>query len=105
MLSLVKAMSPPAMNTSKPSRTIGGRVSPNVSGPFNTDDLSIRSETSRRRPIENSSACGRGQRVAQEQRAFGGDQLAHLHALDDLPVALARQRDPDRAPGEAAAVG
>ena len=45
------------------------------------------------------------QRIAQEHRAFGGDQFADLHALENLPVAVVLLADLDRPPGEAAAVG
>src|SRR5216684_8260101 len=97
MLSFVKAMSPPPMNTSRPSTMIGRRVSPNASRPFSTGYTSIR-------PGDLSARC-RGKRIAQEQRSLGGGQLTRLHALEDLPVAFALQSDRDRPPGEAAAVG
>src|SRR5258707_10685013 len=43
--------------------------------------------------------------VAQENGAFGGDQVSGLDAFEDLVVAVARQADLDGALGEAAAVG
>src|ERR1039458_10499439 len=95
-------MSPPPMKTSKNKRMIGRRVSPNCSTPLSTDCLSIRFHVLRRRSV---SVRRRGQRIAQEQRAFGGDHFADLHAFENLPVAVARLADLDRALGEPAAVG
>src|SRR5262249_60788512 len=51
-----------------------------------------------------SARCG-GQSIAQEQCAFGGDQLTRLDALEDLPVAVLLQADFDCAFGETAPVG
>ena len=40
----------------------------------------------------SSVRASRGECIAQEQRAFGGDQFADLHAFENLPVAVALLR-------------
>src|SRR5271156_2428474 len=92
MFSLVKAISPPPTKTKRHNRMIGRRVSPNCSTPLSTGYLSIRCRR-------------RGERIAEEQRAFGSDQFADLQAFDDLPIAVMYPADLDRPPVEAAAIG
>src|SRR5258708_9102936 len=81
-------MSPPAMKTSRHNRMIGRRVSPNDSRPFNTA-ISLSDPNALRRRLAAISARGCRQGIAEEQRPFGGDQLAHLQAFEVLPVAVA----------------
>ena len=89
MLSLVKANRPAPRNTSRPSRTIGRRVSPNVSKPFEHGWYLTPTSASSRHPRPASRAhCDRGERIAQEQRALGGDEFAGLHAFEDLAIAV-----------------
>ena len=75
MLSLLNANNPAPTKTSKDNRMIGRRVSPNCSTPLSTAYLSIRGGR-------------RGERIAEEQRTFGGDKLADLRAFKNLTVAL-----------------
>src|SRR5262249_16270865 len=93
MLRRVKATSPPTMNTSKPSSMIARRVKPNAPMPFSKAHLATSSRTRGR------------QHVAEKDRAVGGDEFARLHALKDLPVAVALLPDLDGSFGEAPAVG
>src|SRR5215510_11286484 len=99
MFSRAKATIPPPMKTKRQSKMIGRRVNPNASRPFSTVGLSKLHERAAWRLL----GCHR-QRVAQEQRPFGSDQLADLQPLEDLPIALELQAGPDLASGEAATV-
>src|SRR5580704_1029894 len=104
MFSLLKAKRPAPRNTSRPSKTSGRRVSPNVSSPFSTVGALRRFHARLRGEIEKSSLRD-NELIAQEYRAFGGDQFAHLHAVKNLPVAVALFADLDRPLGEMTAVG
>src|SRR4029077_3874531 len=101
MLSREKANMPATTNTSRPSSTSGRRVRTNCSTPrsklrpFQCDVMAAGRVSTRRR----------GKRIAQEQRAFAGDQFADLHATENLPVAVTLLADRHRAPGKMAAVG
>src|SRR3989442_11595342 len=101
MLSLEKAKRPTPTNTSRPSRIIGRRVSPKVSRPLITGYLA----NLLRRSVVETSAPSRVEGIAEEQRALGGNELADLQAVGDLPVAVALQADLHRPLGEPTAVG
>src|ERR1700744_3907777 len=91
MLSLVKASTPAPVNTRRPSRMIGRRVSANVISPLSTArSLSLRRD---------------GERVAQEERAVRRDKLTGPEPGDDLHVAVVLQAGLDGALDEMAAVG
>ncbi len=66
--------------------------------------LSTRVVSFGRQTVHRSAGC-RDQGIAQEQRSFGGHQLARLHPFENLPVSVALHADLDGAPGKAAAVG
>src|SRR5271170_682964 len=100
MFSLVKAINPPTTKTSRHIMTIGRRVSPNCSRPFNTTRLSIRYKAPARPSLRR-----RGERVAQKQRAFGGDQFADSHAFENLTIAAEDPADLDSPLAEPPAVG
>src|ERR1700683_1478604 len=104
MFSLLKAKRPAPMNTSRPSKTSGRRVSPNVSSPFSTCCALRRFHARLRGEIEKSSLRD-NELIAQKYRAFGGDQFAHLHAVKNLSVAIALFADLDRPLCEMTAVG
>src|SRR5215472_11852995 len=111
MLSLVKATMPVAMNTTRHSSTIGRRVRPNATMPLSTAMTSkLEHDPVPKTGIHFSGSCSRsarrgGERVAQEQRALGRDQLAGLQACENLVIAVALHADLHGALGEAAAVG
>src|SRR5262249_46131791 len=100
MLSLVNAISPPPMKTSKHKRMIGRRLNPNARRPLSIGYVSIPHEIGLQMPTRRG-----GQSVAEEQRPLRGDQLAGLHALEDLPIALLLKPDLDQAAAKAPAVG
>src|SRR6266581_3681377 len=102
MLSLKNAMMPPPANIIRISSTIGRRVSPKVSRPLITGlCLHVREVARRDADLQSVSARRHRDGIAQEQGAFGGDEVAGLHAFEDLVVAVTRQADLDRAPGKA----
>src|SRR5580658_2498797 len=95
MLSLEKANMPAITNVNRPSRMSGRRVSPNCS--------TLRSTLMSQ--LDGMLSAGhRGKRVAEKQRAFGGDQLAGRYAVENLPKTVALRPDLDRAPDELAAI-
>src|SRR3974377_1192723 len=96
MLSRVNAMIPAPKNKSSPSSTIGRRVSPNVISALSTGGSLC---------VAASSAVRRRERVAQEQRAFRGDELARPQAVEDLNVAGMPQPHRDGPLDETLAVG
>ena len=53
---------------------------------------------------ERSLRCS-GQSVGHEERAVGGDPLAGLEAVENLPKSVLQQADLNRAAGEAVAIG
>src|ERR1700730_2518245 len=96
MFSRKNAIRPPPTNIVRMRITIGRRVSPNVSRPFSTGDLVPQTRRFARdlrdpgaKPsAEPGSACRDRQGVAQEQGAFGGDQLSGLQTIENLVVAV-----------------
>src|SRR5262249_4103184 len=60
---------------------------------------------SRASPTDRMRLVGDGERIAQEYRALGRDQLADLRAFKDLSIAAILLPHLDRPPGEAASVG
>src|SRR5437660_1751285 len=108
MLSLVKATSPPPTNTSRHSRTIGRRVNPNARMDLIKTNLHpTRPDVSRATAFLPAafSARGRGERVAEKNRAVRGNEFARLHPFEDLVISVALHADLDRAPYEVAAIG
>src|SRR5579862_9115182 len=102
MFSRLKATSPAATKTSSPSKMIGRRVSPNATRPLSTACLYPRSC---RQPQLSLVPGGDGHHVVEENGAVCGHQFANLHAVENLPVAIAHVTDRHRASGEMAAVG
>src|SRR3974390_3509612 len=96
MLSRENAMIPAPKNSSSPSRTIGRRVSPNVISALSTGGSLCGGA---------SSAVRGRERVAQKQRAFGGDELAGPQAIEDLNVAVMPEPHLDGPIDEPPAVG
>ena len=86
---------PPPTNIIRIKRTIGRRVSPNVSRPLINGASPIAPAWARRSYRPEPALLRRdGQGVAQEDGSFGGDELARLKPFDDLVVAVAHQPDP-----------
>src|SRR5580658_8825474 len=102
MFSFKKAMTPVAMNTSRPNMMIVRRVRPNARMAFSTARLSLYAWS-----VLSSAASGESARrhVAEQDGAVGDDQLAGLHAVEDLVVALALQPDLDLPLDETTPIG